>query len=100
MNGKGFAKKNWKNGQKCRKIRWKNGQIIPIEVKSGKDYQRHNALSNVLANKNYRIQQAYVFSNDNVSQDERVLYMPIYMVAFLEKEIPMDMVYRVDLAGL
>ncbi|MBR5912548.1 MAG: ATP-binding protein [Bacteroidales bacterium] len=78
----------------------KGGQVVPIEVKSGKDYQRHNALSNVMANEDYQIQQAYVFSNGNFSQEGRVLYLPIYMAAFLERQVPIDMVYKVDLTGL
>lgn len=78
----------------------KCGKTLPIEVKSGKDYQRHNALSNVMANEDYQIQQAYVFSNGNVSQEGRVLYLPIYMAAFLERQVPIDVVYKVDLTGL
>lgn len=78
----------------------KGGKALPMEVKSGKDYQRHNALSNVMANENYQIPQAYVFSNGNVSQEGRVLYLPIYMTAFLEKQTPIDLVYKVDLTGL
>ena len=77
----------------------KGGKTYPIEVKSGKDYQRHNALSNVMANEDYQIPQAYVFSNGNVSQEGRVLYLPIYMTAFLEKQTPIDVVYKVDLTG-
>ena len=78
----------------------KGGQVVPIEVKSGKDYQRHNALSNVMANGDYGIPQALVLSNENVRQDGSVLYLPVYMVAFLEKQAPIDVVYRVDLSGL
>ena len=37
-----------------------NGKVIPIEVKAGKDYERHNALTNVLANDDYNIDFAYV----------------------------------------
>lgn len=32
-------------------------EIVPIEVKSGKDYERHNALKNVLANPDYDIKK-------------------------------------------
>ena len=78
----------------------KGGQAIPIEVKSGKDYQRHNALSNVMANEDYAMRQAYVFSNENLNQEGKVLYVPIYMVAFMEKEVSVDITYRVDLSGL
>lgn len=78
----------------------KGGKTLPIEVKSGKDYQRHNALTNVMANEDYQIPQAYVFSNGNVRQEGRVLYLPIYMTAFLEKQMPINVVYKVDLEGL
>ena len=74
------------------------GQVVPIEVKSGKDYQRHNALSNVMRTTD--IPLAYVLCNDNVKVDGRVCYLPIYMVAFVEKEKPIDMVYTIDLEGL
>ena len=78
----------------------KGGQVVPVEVKSGKDYQRHSALTNVMANPDYKIPQALVFGNANVSQEGRVLYLPIYMTAFLERQVPVDVVYRVDLSGL
>ena len=78
----------------------KNGKAVPIEVKSGKDYQRHNALSNVMENKDYGIEQAYIFCNDNVRETGRLLYLPIYMVMFLERQTPINIVYKVDLSGL
>lgn len=78
----------------------KNGEIMPIEVKSGKDYQRHNALTNVMANVEYQIRKAIVFSNTNVRQSGKILYLPIYMTAFLVREIPDNIVYTVDLSGL
>lgn len=48
-----------------------NGSILPIEIKSGKDYTRHAALSNILANEKYEIPKAYVFHNGNVSSKEK-----------------------------
>lgn len=78
----------------------KNGCVLPIEVKSGKDYQRHNALTNVMGNTDYAIPQAYVFCNDNVSIKNNVYYLPIYMVAFLQKEAMADVVYTIDLNGM
>lgn len=77
-----------------------NGKVVPIEVKSGKDYQRHNALSNVLNNKEYNIQQAYVFSNDNVSQLGDVLYFPIYMATFLNSHKKINPIYKIDMSSL
>lgn len=78
----------------------KSGSVLPIEVKSGKDYHRHNALSNVMGNPDYSIPQAYVFSNENVRQADKVVYLPIYMAMFLEKQPLVDITYKVDLSGL
>lgn len=43
-----------------------DGNMLPIEVKLGKDYERHNALSNVMENEEYAIPMAYVFCGENV----------------------------------
>lgn len=75
-----------------------NGSVVPIEVKSGKDYERHNALKNIMENVNYNISQAYVLCNDNVSVKGRVLYVPIYMTMFIEKHHVVDkQIYNLDL---
>ena len=63
-----------------------NGQILPIEVKSGKDYEKHSALDNVMAVKEYDIGEAYIFTNDNVKTDGKVTYLPIYMSMFLRED--------------
>ena len=60
-----------------------DNEIIPVEVKSGKDYQRHVALSNILDNKQYAIRRALVLNNDNIQQRGNVLYAPVYMTMFL-----------------
>ena len=60
-----------------------DSEIIPLEVKSGKDYQRHVALNNLLSNEQYHIRRAIVLSNDNVSTIGNVLYIPIYMTMFI-----------------
>jgi hypothetical protein len=77
------------------------GKVLPVEVKSGKDYKKHSALNNVLGNKRYGIEQAFVFCNENVSVQEQIVYCPIYMIAFLKKhKIEEDIFYRIDLQGL
>jgi hypothetical protein len=78
----------------------KNGAVLPIEVKSGKDYHRHNALSNVMSNQDYQIPEAIVFSNENFRQSDKVMYLPIYLAMFIEKQPPVDITYKVDLSGL
>ena len=76
-------------------------EIIPLEVKSGKDYQRHSALSNVMKNKDYGIGRAIVLSNKNVSVKDRTLYAPIYMTMFLRKRVSEEpLIYKVDMKGL
>jgi predicted AAA+ superfamily ATPase len=79
----------------------RGGDVLPIEIKSGKDYQRHAALDNVLGNKDYAIPTAFVFQNDNVSVNDRIVYLPIYMLMFLQKEdISTPQIYKLNLDGL
>ena len=80
-------------------IEW-NGTACPIEVKSGKDYKRHSALENILSDENYDIPEAIVFSNANVEGVGKRVYMPIYMVMFLENELLKDSIYKLDLTGI
>jgi hypothetical protein len=44
----------------------KDGEFLPIEVKSGKDYERHRALCNVMENEEYAVPHAFVLCLDNV----------------------------------
>lgn len=67
------------------------GQVLPIEVKSGKDYEKHSALDNVMATLEYGIKGACVFTNDNVKADGKLTYFPIYMVMFLQDD-PIDFI--------
>ena len=78
----------------------RDGKAVPIEVKSGKEYQRHNALTNVLANPDYQIKEAIVFSNNNLSRINKTIYLPIYMAAFIKKATLPPITYTVDLSGL
>ena len=67
------------------------GRVLPIEVKSGKDYEKHSALDNVMAVAEYGIEEAYVFTNDNVKADGKLTYFPIYMAMFLQDD-PIDFI--------
>ncbi|MCF0237364.1 MAG: ATP-binding protein [Sphaerochaetaceae bacterium] len=62
------------------------GNVMPIEVKSGKDYERHSALDNILKVEEYNIKEAIVFSNSNIKVCDNVIYYPIYMVMFLKND--------------
>ena len=35
-------------------------RVLPIEVKSGKDYEKHSALDNMMAAREYGIEEAYI----------------------------------------
>ncbi len=63
-----------------------DGKILPIEVKSGKDYEKHSALDNVMNVEEYDIQEAFVFTNGNVKVKDKITYFPIYMVMFLHND--------------
>lgn len=74
------------------------GEVLPIEIKSGKDYTKHAALNNVLQNAQYGIQNAFVFHNENLSTNGKITYYPIYMLMFVKKEkMPEEMIYKLDL---
>lgn len=76
------------------------GQVLPIEVKSGKDYVVHRGLANIMDCKEYGLKEAIVFCNDNLHTVGNIVYAPIYMVMFLQKKQISNLVYKVDLSGL
>ncbi|MBR6031653.1 MAG: ATP-binding protein [Bacteroidaceae bacterium] len=74
--------------------------VLPIEVKSGKDYERHNALNNVMGNKDYDVPSAFVFCQENVLRKGKNTYYPIYMITFFEQIQTKEEVFKFDLTGL
>ncbi len=77
------------------------GEVVPLEMKSGKDYTKHVALNHVLESENYRISKAYVFHNGNVSRKGKVLYVPVYMLMFVKKEQKLENpIYKPDFSVL
>ena len=77
-----------------------NGEVLPIEVKSGKDYDRHKALTNVVSTTTYQISKAIVLCNDNVKKVGKITYLPIYMLMFIKREQQLPTQYTIDLSGL
>ena len=60
-------------------------RVLPIEVKSGKDYRVHSALNAMVTEQEYKIDEAVVLSNERmVEQEKKVLYMPVYFVMFIK----------------
>lgn len=76
------------------------GNVLPLEIKSGKAYTRHNALDNVLKDERYAVPQALVFCNENISTVDKIVYLPIYMIGFLENEKIDEYIYSIDLSAL
>ena len=75
------------------------GKVLPIEVKSGKDYQRHSALDNVLKNHDYNVENVIVLSNSNISINEKIIYLPIYCSMFIQDDTVVNL-NKIDLSSL
>lgn len=59
-------------------------EVLPLEIKSGKDYTEHSALTKFLNTPDYGIHRAIVFSNERAVQKKKgVTYLPIYYCMFL-----------------
>lgn len=80
------------------------GVSLPLEIKSGKDYHRHNALDNAMKTPAWGINEAYVFCQENIltmpKERGMVIYLPVYMLMFLEKTEVENTVFKFDLTGL
>lgn len=77
---------------------YKHLQVLPIEVKSGKNYTEHSALTKFLDTPEYGIGRALVFSNERkVFQKKGVTYMPVYYCMFLQKSDVTDSVILPEL---
>lgn len=77
-----------------------NGDVLPVEVKSGKDYVRHRALSNIMDSGAFDIPCALVLNNENMKVAGSIIYAPIYMVMFLDNAYSEELTYKIDLSGL
>ncbi len=66
---------------------YENLTVLPLEIKSGKDYTEHSALTNFLETPEYGIHRAYVFSNErDIIKNKGVTYLPVYYCMFLQNE--------------
>ena len=80
LNSKGFSLYYY-NSKKMGELDFVvelDGEILPLEIKSGKDYKRHSALNNVLSTENYNIKKALVFS-----ETTHYLMLNVYYSLFL-----------------
>ena len=62
---------------------YRNLTVLPVEVKSGKDYEIHRALDRFLSIKDYGITDAVVLSNEReIIRDGGITYMHVYYCMF------------------
>ena len=58
--------------------------VLPVEIKSGKDYKNFRALPKVILDPNYRMTKGYVFSNEReIKKEDKIIYYPIYFIMFI-----------------
>lgn len=60
-----------------------NLSVLPLEIKSGKDYTIHSAIDKFLLNKDYNVKKGFVLSNEReIFEKDNIIYLPIYMIMF------------------
>lgn len=58
--------------------------VLPLEVKSGRDYHIHSAINKFVANDDYPVQEGVVLCNDrDITVSGKITHMPIYFSIFL-----------------
>lgn len=77
-----------------------DGAVIPVEVKSGKNYKKHAALNKLMKIENYHLSEAIVLSLHNVEVENHIVYLPIYMATFMKASPVQNIVVELDMAGL
>ena len=101
VNGFELRYMNRKNLGEIDFVLQQGNSVVPVEVKSGGDYENHPALNNALRVSEWDIRKAYVFCRGNVSVREKITYLPWYMVMFFRQErLPEHLIVTVDLKNL
>lgn len=77
-----------------------DGNVLPLEVKSGKDYEYHHALANILDNPEYNLKKALILCNDNVSIQGKKIYLPVYMATFIRRKKDIPEIYKLDIPNI
>ena len=76
-------------------------EVLPIEIKSGKDYTEHSALTKFLETPDYGISRAIVFSNERkIFKKKGVTYWPIYYIMFLQNDFSSEKVILPELESV
>ena len=88
---------NKKHGEVDFVIEYDNS-LLPLEIKSGKDYQKHSALSYFVSTNSF--DKAIVLSNYNVGKKDNIIYLPIYMIMFLNNHFEIQQKVKIDLSNI
>ena len=60
-----------------------NLSVLPLEIKSGKDYTIHSAINKFILNKDYNVKKGFVLSNERkIFEENNIICLPIYMIMF------------------
>ena len=71
-----------------------------IEVKSGNDYKKHNALDRIRSVEGWHFGSSTVFCKGNLQSGD-IRYLPWYMIMFYrQNDAVREMKYEIDLSGL
>lgn len=75
-----------------------DGSVLPIEVKSGKDFKSHAALDNLLKVDEFGISSAWIASkSERIEVVGKTTYLPIYNLMFLRRtDINAPLIFRVE----
>ena len=76
-----------------------HAELVPVEIKSGKDYKSHRALNNLLAVDEYKLKDSLVFCVGNIETKDKVVYLPLYMIMFFKKENMLNKIVFNNVAG-
>ena len=105
LRAHGFEKIYYFNSKKHGEVDFlieRDNAALPIEAKSGNDYDVHTALDNMLAESFYGLGKALVLNaSGDSSTDGKVIYRPVYATMFLNRNpLPEKLVFKVDLSIL
>ena len=99
LNSKGFSLYYY-NSKKMGELDFVvelDGEILPLEIKSGKDFKLHKALDKLLDTREYAIKKAYILAPTNIEVDDRNIYLPVYMAGFFGDNKPEDIIIDLNI---
>lgn len=105
LRAHGFEKLFYYNSKKYGEVDFlieRDGAVFAIEAKSGRDYDVHIALDNMMTEAALGIEKALVLNaSADSSQKGNVSYRPIYTTMFIKRNpLPEKLIYKIDLSML